>query len=206
MFRKRSHGSYAMLPLHCNKTSQHCLKRFFSQAYCTFLTAKMDCQNLLGKRTHEDGGEIENNTHFRKTLRLSEKRDKLRQEFSAANINLMNEKRSIMDAQELVWALFSFNNVQNIEGCNGGVYEILEDNVVVYISGIPPDVHVRDALNAHFSGNDKLALGSYLSQLHYRQWRNFQARFMLSETPREDARILLRHFQLKNKGKVPRFN
>ena len=133
-------------------------------------------------------------------------REKLRKEFSVANINLMNEKRSHMDSQELVWALFSFNNVENVNGCNGGVYEILENDVIIYISGLPCDVHVRDALNAHFSGNDELALGKYLSKLNCRSWRNIEVRFMLSKNPREDARLLLRHFQLKNQGQVPRFN
>jgi len=133
-------------------------------------------------------------------------KERLRQEFSAANVALMHERRAQMDEQELIWALFSFNNVENIMGANGGVYEILENDEIIYISGIPKDIHVRDALNAHFSGNDKLPLGKYLSSMSSRNWRMFQVRFMLSDTPRDDTRLLLRHFQLISKGKIPRFN
>jgi len=134
-----------------------------------------------------------------------EERQRLRKEFSTANINMMTLKRSQMDQQEHIWALFSFNNVENKFGCNGGVYEILESNDIIYISGLPHGVHVRDALNAHFSGNDGLALGQYLTS----QWaeiRKFSVRFLLSENPREDARLLLRHHQLHNHGHVPKFN
>ena len=148
--------------------------------------------------------DIENKTN--KKLRCEEKREQLRQEFSPANIQLMNQKRYFMDQQELIWALFSFNNVENENGENGGVYEILENDDIIYISGLPRDVHIRDALNAHFSGDDDLPLGKYLSSLQYQKWRNFHVRFMLSANPREDSRLLLRHFQLKNGGKVPKFN
>ena len=112
-----------------------------------------------------------------------------------------------MNAQNLFSALFSFNNLaSSYEGCNGGVYEILENNLIVYISGLPRDVHIRDVLNAHFSGNDRLAVGKYLSQMDYRQWRTVKVRFLQSENPREDAKLLLRHFQLTNKGRTPIFN
>lgn len=143
---------------------------------------------------------------FNKNVIREQEKQKLRQEFSMANLNLMSQRRAVMDQQEHMWALFSFNNIENINGCNGGVYEILESNDVIYISGLPPGVHIRDALNAHFSGNDGLPLGKYLSNLSPEDLRKFSVRFMLSEVPREDARLLLRYFQLKNKGRVPQFN
>ena len=133
-------------------------------------------------------------------------KDKLRKVFSPANIQLMQCKRDEMDKQELVWALFSFNNVENELGARGGIYEILENEDIIYISGLPKDYHVRDALNAHFNGNDKLPLGEYLKGLNLSEWRNFFVRFLVSETPRDDARLLLRYFQLQNKGKVPKYN
>lgn len=133
-------------------------------------------------------------------------KDKLRKVFSPANIQLMQCKRDEMDKQELIWALFSFNNVENELGARGGIYEILENEDIIYISGLPKDYHVRDALNAHFNGDDKLPLGEYLKKLNSSEWRNFFVRFLVSETPRDDARLLLRYFQLQNKGKVPKYN
>lgn len=149
---------------------------------------------------------LETNTMFNQYEVQEQERQKLRQEFSTTNLNLMSQKRAQMDQQEHMWALFSFNNVENICGCNGGVYEILESNEIIYISGLPQGVHVRDALNAHFSGNDGLPLGKYIAHQPPVDLRKFSVRFMLSDCPRDDARLLLRHFQLKNKGKVPQFN
>nr|XP_047131783.1 uncharacterized protein LOC124810748 [Hydra vulgaris] len=135
------------------------------------------------------------------------KRKKLEQEFSSVNVSLMQEKRSLMNAQKLFVALSSFNNIASgCEGYSGGVYEILENNVIIYISGLPYDVHIRDALNAHFSGNDRLAIGNYLSRIDFRQWKTIQVRFLQSKNPREDAKLLIRHFQLTNQGKMPIFN
>uniref|UniRef100_A0A7M5XAL2 Uncharacterized protein n=1 Tax=Clytia hemisphaerica TaxID=252671 RepID=A0A7M5XAL2_9CNID len=130
---------------------------------------------------------------------------KLREEFSTTNIQMMADKREMMNRQEHIWALFSFNNVENKNGCNGGVYEILESHDIIYISGLPRGVHIRDALNAHFSGNDGLVLGKYLST-QGGDLRKFSVRFMLSDQPREDARQLLRYYQLSSKGAVPKFN
>ena len=129
----------------------------------------------------------------------------MRKEFSSTNIQLMSDTRALMNQQEHTWALFSFNNVQNQNGCNGGVYEIMESNDIIYICALQPGVHIRDALNAHFSGNDRLPLGAYLS--HQKgDLRKFSVRFMLSQNPKEDTRLLLRHYQLNSQGRVPKFN
>ena len=130
----------------------------------------------------------------------------MQKEFSSSNIQLMGEKRALMNQQEHAWALFSFNNVQNQNGCNGGVYEIMESNDIIYICALQPGVHIRDALNAHFSGNDRLPLGLYLSSQKGSNLRKFSVRFMLSHNPKEDTRLLLRHYQLNSQGRVPRFN
>lgn len=110
-----------------------------------------------------------------------------------------------MDKHASVWAVFSFNGLAK-NGTTGGVYEILELGKVIYISGIPRKVHIRDALNAHFSNKDGLALGVYLGKDCCHRWRDFEVRFMPSTSPREDARLLIRHFQLNNNGETPRFN
>jgi len=147
--------------------------------------------------------DIDSQTCFKRS-KYDGQREKRRQDFSAANIAYMQELRTRMNEQILLWALFSFNNVEN--GACGGVYEILERDEIIYISGIPPDVHVRDALNTHFSGEDDLELGQYLLNQSGPCWRNFYVRFMVSDNPREDARLLLRQFQLESKGSLPRFN
>jgi len=145
--------------------------------------------------------DIDSQTCF-KRAKYDVQRD--RHEFSTANIAHMQDLRNRMNEQILLWALFSFNNVEN--GACGGVYEILERDEIIYISGIPPDVHVRDALNGHFSGDDDLQLGQYLLSQSGPCWRNYYVRFMVSDSPREDARLLLRNYQLQNKGRLPRFN
>ena len=151
-----------------------------------------------------NGSPYENEEKRRKAN--DDAREMLRQEFSPANIKLMTAKRSTMDCIPWHWAVFSFNNLNNQTGTCGGVYEIMEKDEIVYISGLPPHVHIRDALNAHFSGNDGLALGEYLSGIASGNWRHFYVRFMPSRTPSEDARLLLRYFQLRNMGQPPRFN
>ena len=135
-----------------------------------------------------------------------ESRDSLRKEFSSENIRLMSLKRTEMDMQPLHWAILTFNGINNLRGTCGGVYEIREGNEIIYISGLPQNVHIRDALNAHFSGNDGLALGAYLTGEAFHNWMHIYVRFLPSKTPSEDARLLLRYHQLKNMGKVPRFN
>jgi len=125
-------------------------------------------------------------------------------DFNAESIKAMRELRDKMNEQILLWALFSFNNVEN--GAYGGVYEILERNEVIYISALPPGYHVRDALNSHFSGDDELQLGHYLTSQGGSGWRNYYVRYMVSEKPWDDAQMLLRHFQLENHMKFPRFN
>jgi len=138
------------------------------------------------KQKKEEKDDIDSMTCFNpKRVTYDVQREKLKQEFSAANINLMNERRTQMDQQILLWALFSFNNVEN--GACGGVYEILQGEDIIYISGIPKFVHVRDALNTHFSGEDDLPLGRYLLQVGSGSWRNFYVRFLMSPNPREDV-------------------
>lgn len=135
-----------------------------------------------------------------------EARDLLRKEFSTENLKLMSLKRNEMNKQPLHWAVLTFNTINNLRGTCGGVYEIREGNEIIYISGLPQNVHIRDAMNAHFSGNDGLALGIYLTGEARSNWANMYVRFMPSKSPSEDARLLLRYHQLKNMGNVPRFN
>ncbi len=135
-----------------------------------------------------------------------EARDMLRREFSSENIKLMASKRAAMESHQWHWAICSFNGINNQRGTCGGVYEIKENHDIIYISGLPQNVHIRDALNAHFSGHDGLALGSYLTNEAYCEWAKFQVRFMPSKNPSEDARLLLRYYQLRHMGRVPRFN
>ena len=49
-------------------------------------------------------------------------------DFTPENMQRMVRLRKRMDEQMLLWALFSFNNVQN--GSQGGVYELLERDEV----------------------------------------------------------------------------
>ena len=49
-------------------------------------------------------------------------------DFTPENMKRMVRLRKRMDEQMLLWALFSFNNVQN--GSQGGVYELLERDEV----------------------------------------------------------------------------
>ncbi len=133
-------------------------------------------------------------------------RDMLRREFSCDNIKLMAMKRAAMEMHPWHWAICSFNNINNQRGTCGGVYEIKENDDIIYISGLPQNVHIRDALNAHFSGHDGLVLGSYLTNQAFGDWSRFQVRFMPSKHPFDDARLLLRYYQLRHMGKEPRFN
>eukprot|EP00112_Aurelia_sp_Birch-Aquarium-sp1_P012511 Seg263.4 transcript_id=Seg263.4/GoldUCD/mRNA.D3Y31 product="hypothetical protein" protein_id=Seg263.4/GoldUCD/D3Y31 len=142
----------------------------------------------------------------RNEMSTDDARDMLRREFSAENVKLMSMKRKEMDMQPLHWAVLTFNGINNLRGTCGGVYEIKENNEIIYISGLPQNVHIRDALNAHFSGNDGLALGVYLTGEAFNSWKQIYVRFMPSKTPSEDARLLLRYYQLRNLGNVPRFN
>eukprot|EP00794_Sanderia_malayensis_P020586 gene20586-22617_t len=149
--------------------------------------------------------EIEYNKDATQTS-ASEARDMLRREFSSENIKLMAEKRAAMEAQTWHSAVCSFNGINNKRGTCGGVYEIKENNDTIYISGLPQNVHIRDALNAHFSGHDGLALGAYLTNEALYFWSRIHVRFMPSKHPWDDAKLLLRYHQLKNKGRVPKFN
>ena len=133
--------------------------------------------------------------------------DHLREEFSPANLERMRQLRFQMDQLELHWALFSFHNLEsNLIGPCGGVYELYEGSEVIYISAIPEGVHIRDALNAHFWGQDGLPLGQYLALECIDRWRDFQVRFLPSGNARDDARLLLRYYQLNHKGQAPPFN
>lgn len=157
------------------------------------------------QRAQRGENDIDSNTCFSAKRRRfdDEQREQLRQELSPENIARMSNLRDQMNSQILLWALFSFNNVHN---GSGGVYEILEGDEIIYISGIPKGAHVRDALNTHFSGEDELKIGQYLLAKSGPAWRNFYVRFMQSDTPRIDSRLLLRHFQLEQNGCLPRFN
>ena len=125
-------------------------------------------------------------------------------DFTSDNIKEMGRLRSRMNEQILLWALFSFNNIEN--GAHGGVYELLERERIIFISALSPGCHVRDALNCHFSGDDDTALSRYLTSRSGEEWRNFYVRYMISDEPWDDAKMLLKQFQLDNCMKKPRFN
>lgn len=159
-------------------------------------------------RMNAMGAKIEtrNEANMQRNVPNREVHDQLRKEFSTENVKLMSMTRNEMNKQPLHWAALTFNAINNLRGTCGGVYEIREGDEIIYISGLPKNVHIRDAMNAHFSGNDGLALGAYLTGEARNIWTNMYVRFMPSRTPSEDARLLLRYHQLRNMGNVPKFN
>ncbi|XP_068701178.1 uncharacterized protein [Montipora capricornis] len=111
--------------------------------------------------------------------------------------------REKMNLQPLHSALKSFN-VQ--EGARtSGVYEIYRNNELIYIGGNPYFSNIRDCLNAHFSGNDGLPIGRYLSGPGKRRWRNINVRWMTCINPPEIVYYLLEEHQIRH-GSLPIYN
>lgn len=86
-----------------------------------------------------------------------------------------------------------------------GVYEIRDENQVIYIGGNPFCSNVRDCLNAHFSGNDGLAIGSYLTDSAITNWSKIYVRWMPAKNPPEVVYYLLQEHRMRH-GCYPRFN
>lgn len=86
-----------------------------------------------------------------------------------------------------------------------GVYEIRDENQIIYIGGNPFCSNVRDCLNAHFSGNDGLAIGAYLTDTALRNWNKIYVRWMPAKNPPEVVYYLLQEHRMRH-GCYPRFN
>ncbi len=86
-----------------------------------------------------------------------------------------------------------------------GVYEIKDENEIIYTGGNPFCSNVRDCLNAHFSGNDGLAIGSYLTGAASKNWSKIFVRWMPAKNPPEVVYFLLQEHRMRH-GCYPRFN
>ncbi|XP_027049319.1 uncharacterized protein LOC113676808 [Pocillopora damicornis] len=111
--------------------------------------------------------------------------------------------REKMNQQPLHSALRSFNIQDGVR--MSGVYEIHRNNEIIYIGGNPYFSNIRDCLNAHFSGNDGLPIGRYLSGPGKRRWRNIAVRWLTCLNPPEIVYFLLEDYQLRN-GALPIYN
>lgn len=76
---------------------------------------------------------------------------------------------------------------------------------LIYIGGNPYFSNIRDCLNAHFSGNDGLPIGRYLSGPGKRRWRNIAVRWMTCLNPPEIVYYLLEEHQIRHGG-LPIYN
>lgn len=76
---------------------------------------------------------------------------------------------------------------------------------VIFIGGNPYLSNIRDCLNAHFSGNDGLPVGAYLSGPGRRKWKKMSVRWMSVPNSHEVAYYLLEDYQRKN-GQLPLYN
>ena len=126
--------------------------------------------------------------------------------------HLMNEDelkkihyfRDKMDSQSLHSALRSFSESRETAGLPG-VYEIRHGGSIIYIGGNPHLSNIRDSLNAHFSGNDGLAIGAWLSGPARNLWKTITVRWMTCSRPHEVVFYLLQDYQIKY-GSLPEFN
>lgn len=86
-----------------------------------------------------------------------------------------------------------------------GVYEIKDKDEVIYIGGNPFCSNIRDCLNAHFSGNDGLAIGAYLTGAASKNWSTIFVRWMPTKNPPEVVYYLLQEHRM-HFGCYPKFN
>ncbi|KAK3728985.1 hypothetical protein QZH41_007075 [Actinostola sp. cb2023] len=119
--------------------------------------------------------------------------------------NGMQAFREKMNKQPLYSALRSFLVAGKFTTRHSGVYEIQEGTEIIYIGGHDYPSSICDCLTAHFSGNDGLSIGGYLSGPARNKWKDFYIRWLPYSKPREGAMYLLRDYQLKH-GNLPRFN
>lgn len=111
--------------------------------------------------------------------------------------------RNKMDTQPIYSALKSFNVEEAV--IMSGVYEIHNQNKVIYIGGNPYFSNIRDCLNAHFSGNDGLTIGAFLSGPGKNEWQNITVRWMACNNPHEVAFYLLEDYRGTH-GFLPIYN
>lgn len=123
-------------------------------------------------------------------------------EDTLCKVQLYREK---MNSQPLVSALHSFVVAGKSTTEQPGVYEIREGTQIIYIGGHEAPSYICDCLTAHFSGNDGLSIGTYLSGPAKDRWKDFYVRWFPCDRPREVAMYLLQDYQLKF-GSLPRFN
>lgn len=115
----------------------------------------------------------------------------------------MSLYRNKMDAEPVFSALKSFNAEEAVN--MSGVYEIYNQGKAIYIGGNPYFSNIRDCLNAHFSGNDGLTIGAFLSGPGKNQWMNMTVRWMSCDNPHEVAFYLLEEYRGRY-GILPEYN
>ena len=76
---------------------------------------------------------------------------------------------------------------------------------IIYIGGNPYFSNIRDCLNAHFSGNDGLPIGRYLSGPGKKRWKYIAVRWMTCLNPPEIVYYLLEDYQNRHGG-LPIYN
>ena len=76
---------------------------------------------------------------------------------------------------------------------------------IIYIGGNPYFSNIRDCLNAHFSGNDGLPIGRYLSGPGQKRWKHIAVRWMTCLNPPEIVYYLLEDYQNRHGG-LPIYN
>lgn len=122
------------------------------------------------------------------------------------DLNNMKYYRERLNTRPLTSALRSFDINDKYESTRlPGVYEIIQDSRVIYIGGNPCLANIRDCLNAHFSGNDGLPIGRYLSGPARNKWKSIFVRWLTCAKPNEVAWFLLSDYQMQH-GYYPPFN
>jgi len=122
------------------------------------------------------------------------------------DLKSMKYYRERLNARPLTSALRSFDMNDKYESTRlPGVYEISQDSKVIYIGGNPCLSNIRDCLNAHFSGNDGLPIGEYLSGPAKTKWNSIFVRWLTCARPNEVAWFLLNDYQMHH-GHYPPFN
>lgn len=127
-------------------------------------------------------------------------------EATEEDLKSMKYYRERLNARPLTTALRSFDINDKQESTRlPGVYEITQDSKVIYIGGNPCLANIRDCLNAHFSGNDGLPIGQYLSGPARTKWKSIFVRWLTCAKPNEVAWFLLSDYQMHH-GYYPPFN
>ena len=129
-------------------------------------------------------------------------------DFEATEDELKNMRyyRERLNARPLTTALRSFDINDKYDSTRlPGVYEISQDSKVIYIGENPCLSNIRDCLNAHFSGNDGLPIGEYLSGPARNKWKSIFVHWLTCAKPNQVAWYLLSDYQMQH-GHYPPFN